>query len=194
MGPRGVLMSRRSPFCLRRCRQAAAPFLETAPAGQPCPPRALSSPFTRAEAARRRFGSNVFPASKTFADAPAQRPAKVFCDFGHGSQLTTRAPGVIITLPRLPQTGSGRACAEVAEWQTRRSQKPLGATSWGFESPLRHHDKQAACGIHEAGGLFSSWAALRSPHSRSDIVPIKPPYSSPKAPVKPPQRSLIGYP
>src|SRR6188508_2382182 len=30
------------------------------------------------------------------------------------------------------------AQAEVAEWQTRRSQKPLRATSWGFESPLRH--------------------------------------------------------
>src|ERR1043165_2510741 len=32
------------------------------------------------------------------------------------------------------------AQAEVAEWQTRRSQKPLRATSWGFESPLRHHE------------------------------------------------------
>ena len=30
------------------------------------------------------------------------------------------------------------AQAEVAERQTRRSQKPLRATSWGFESPLRH--------------------------------------------------------
>ena len=29
--------------------------------------------------------------------------------------------------------------AEVAEWQTRRSQTPLRATSSGFESRLRHH-------------------------------------------------------
>src|SRR5262245_29859926 len=29
--------------------------------------------------------------------------------------------------------------AEVAEWQTRRSQKPLRATSCGFDSRLRHH-------------------------------------------------------
>jgi len=28
--------------------------------------------------------------------------------------------------------------AEVAEWQTRRSQKPLRATSCGFDSHLRH--------------------------------------------------------
>src|SRR5262245_47671072 len=28
--------------------------------------------------------------------------------------------------------------AEVAEWQTRRSQKPLGATPCGFDSRLRH--------------------------------------------------------
>jgi hypothetical protein len=31
------------------------------------------------------------------------------------------------------------AQAEVAEWQTRRSQTPLRATSSGFESRLRHH-------------------------------------------------------
>src|SRR5439155_2133578 len=29
--------------------------------------------------------------------------------------------------------------AEVAEWQTRRSQTPLRATSSGFKSRLRHH-------------------------------------------------------
>jgi hypothetical protein len=28
--------------------------------------------------------------------------------------------------------------AVVAERYTRRSQKPLGASPWGFESPLRH--------------------------------------------------------
>ena len=32
--------------------------------------------------------------------------------------------------------------AEVAEWQTRRSQTPLRATSCGFESHLRHHHWQ----------------------------------------------------
>src|SRR5919202_2301321 len=30
--------------------------------------------------------------------------------------------------------------AVVAERYTRRSQKPLGASPWGFESPLRHPD------------------------------------------------------
>lgn len=29
--------------------------------------------------------------------------------------------------------------AEVVEWQTRRSQTPLSESSWGFDSPLRHH-------------------------------------------------------
>ena len=29
--------------------------------------------------------------------------------------------------------------AEVVEWQTRRTQNPLRATAWGFNSPLRHH-------------------------------------------------------
>lgn len=28
--------------------------------------------------------------------------------------------------------------AEVVEWQTRRTQNPLRATAWGFDSPLRH--------------------------------------------------------
>ena len=32
--------------------------------------------------------------------------------------------------------------AEVAEWQTRRSQKPLRATSCGFDSHLRHHPRE----------------------------------------------------
>src|SRR6185369_1736764 len=58
---------------------------------------------------------------------------------------------------RCPWDGSGRsdasltggtvrydlASAEVAEWQTRRSQTPLRATSCGFESHLRHHDWQS---------------------------------------------------
>jgi hypothetical protein len=33
--------------------------------------------------------------------------------------------------------------AEVAEWQTRRSQTPLGATPSGFESRLRHQAHRA---------------------------------------------------
>lgn len=31
-----------------------------------------------------------------------------------------------------------QALAEVAEWHTRRFQKPVPAREWGFESPLRH--------------------------------------------------------
>ena len=33
---------------------------------------------------------------------------------------------------------SSCALAGVAEWQTRRTQNPLSASSWGFESPSRH--------------------------------------------------------
>ena len=29
--------------------------------------------------------------------------------------------------------------AGVVEWQTRRTQNPVGVTLWGFKSPLRHH-------------------------------------------------------
>jgi hypothetical protein len=39
--------------------------------------------------------------------------------------------------------------AEVAEWQTRRSQKPLGKHPCGFESHLRH---QGLRGRHSAPG------------------------------------------
>jgi hypothetical protein len=28
--------------------------------------------------------------------------------------------------------------AGVVEWQTRRTQNPVGVTPWGFKSPLRH--------------------------------------------------------
>jgi hypothetical protein len=34
--------------------------------------------------------------------------------------------------------------AGVVEWQTRRTQNPVGATLWGFKSPLRHHEKSIA--------------------------------------------------
>ena len=27
----------------------------------------------------------------------------------------------------------------MVEWQTRRTQNPVGVTPWGFKSPLRHH-------------------------------------------------------
>ena len=40
--------------------------------------------------------------------------------------------------------------AEVAEWQTRRSQKPLRATSCGFDSHLRHH-------LIDDSGRGSAW-------------------------------------
>ena len=30
-------------------------------------------------------------------------------------------------------------CARVAEWQTRKAQDLVKATSWGFKSPLSHH-------------------------------------------------------
>ena len=40
--------------------------------------------------------------------------------------------------------------AEVAEWQTRRSQTPLIARSCGFESHLRHQAPGAAPGIAHA--------------------------------------------
>src|SRR4051794_7161044 len=38
------------------------------------------------------------------------------------------------------------AGAEVAEWQTRRSQTPLRATSCGFESHLRYHGPRGFVG------------------------------------------------
>jgi hypothetical protein len=43
--------------------------------------------------------------------------------------------------------------AEVAEWQTRRSQTPLRATSSGFESRLRHHDWHLRGAAIEGGGM-----------------------------------------
>src|SRR5579859_5754065 len=53
----------------------------------------------------------------------------------------------ILCAPWVPVNGGGhhsaslapRSEAEVAEWQTRRSQKPLGATPCGFDSRPRHH-------------------------------------------------------
>jgi hypothetical protein len=38
-----------------------------------------------------------------------------------------------------PRPILSQICAEVAEWQTRWSQKPLGASPCGFDSHLRHH-------------------------------------------------------
>lgn len=43
--------------------------------------------------------------------------------------------------PTLMPVG-GAHLAEVAEWQTRRSQKPLPARAWGFDSPSRHQSSE----------------------------------------------------
>jgi hypothetical protein len=45
--------------------------------------------------------------------------------------------------------------AEVAEWQTRRSQKPLSSRACGFESHLRYSDG-STCRARETGGLQSA--------------------------------------
>ena len=42
--------------------------------------------------------------------------------------------------------------AEVAEWHTRRFQKPIPVREWGFESPLRHFSRGASR-LHE-GALW----------------------------------------
>jgi acetyltransferase len=63
--------------------------------------------------------------------------------------------------------------AEVAEWQTRRSQTPLRATSCGFESHLRYHRwhlrTAADAGLGDRGSmdLESFRAALTTSHARS---------------------------
>src|SRR6266542_4577034 len=42
---------------------------------------------------------------------------------------------------RLATLASGLIEPGWRNWQTRRSQKPLGASPWGFDSPSRHHFK-----------------------------------------------------
>src|SRR6185369_6867124 len=86
---------------------------------------------------------------------------------------------------RCPWDGSGRsdasltggtvrydlASAEVAEWQTRRSQTPLRATSCGFESHLRYHAGDVAAGpAGQAGHEVRS--VERSPDRPTALLPI----------------------
>lgn len=49
--------------------------------------------------------------------------------------------------------------ARVVEWQTRGSQKPLGATSCEFDSRLGHHPDKRPPGLAHArpGGPFRTW-------------------------------------
>jgi hypothetical protein len=70
--------------------------------------------------------------------------------------------------------------AEVAEWQTLRSQTPLRATSCGFESHLRYHqdshrDTAGIASRHRPGHLTSSAADPANPtRARGRHRPLAP--------------------
>src|SRR3989304_7616885 len=51
-------------------------------------------------------------------------------------------------------------------WQTRRPQKPVGETPWGFESPLPHH--QLLIRFIEANGAISQSHACGVPAGSGD--------------------------
>src|SRR6266511_5174673 len=72
--------------------------------------------------------------------------------------------------------------AEVAEWQTRRSQKPLRATSCGFDSHLRHQPSPS-CTDH-----VGAWLSLVERSVRVAEVGG----SNPLAPTRATARSSIG--
>jgi hypothetical protein len=50
-------------------------------------------------------------------------------------------PATCAQPPRLVTLAPGFPAPGWRNWQTRRSQKPLGASPWGFDPPSRHHFK-----------------------------------------------------
>ena len=117
-------------------------------AARPLPPADASPPASLIRLVERR--ANQFAATRA-QSPPSRTPIPILTGAGRfrafvaavstarpiTAPLTNGGGRVIITAP-LPNAPPGAERAEVAEWQTRRSQKPLGATSWGFDSPLRH--------------------------------------------------------
>ncbi len=90
--------------------------------------------------------------------------------------------------------------AEVAEWQTRRSQTPLRATSFEFESRLRHHRwqqsrtrarrvaragaRRGAGARHRVCGICGGAGAERRPHPTTGVRRRREPHEPPGCPLQ----------
>lgn len=87
---------------------------------------------------------------------------------------TTKGPPIRRAFPFEPHPPAPYHCpsAEVAEWQTRRSQTPLGSNPCGFESHLRHQNSPASGRLNWGWQPISDSVGCRHEcsHSPGEIV------------------------